>query len=188
MIIRFKTGIGSIFRTANFCFVLFLFFSCSESPTITGENVFNSEKYFSAEASRLASKTKMVTKVVGRNAEVDSGLVTIADWKKELEPFSQCNINKPTLRNSYRVDSVSGPNSRHITYTALEPQLVVRMLEINFTDNQVVAVHMVTAEANQLYSATRMLDYVPDSGYRISGKQLMTLGEKTDYFVEASWQ
>ena len=187
MIPRFKMGMDSVFRTAGFCFVLFLFFSCSESPTTTEENVFNSENYFSAEASRLAAKLKTVTKVVGRNSEMDSGVVTITDWKKELEPFSQCNISKPTFRNSYRVDSVSGSNTRHITYTAMEPRLVVRMLEINFSGDQVAAVHMVTAEENQLYSATRNLHYVPDSGYRISGKQEMAMGKKTDYFVEASW-
>src|SRR5688572_17825252 len=102
---RFKMGMESVFRSVCFCFVLSLFFSCSDFPKTTGGNRFNSESYFSAEASRLASKVKTVNKVVGRNSEMDSGQVAITDWKKELEPFSQCNISKPTFRNSYRVDS-----------------------------------------------------------------------------------
>jgi hypothetical protein len=189
MIPRFKMGMNSIFRTAGFCFVLFLSFSCSDPSGNKQEaNIFNSEEYFSGEASRLASQVKMVTKVVGRNSEKDSGRVAVTDWKKELEPFSQCNISKPTFRNSYSVDSVSGSNTRRITYTALEPQLVIRSLEVNYAGDQIVNMQMVTAETNQLYTATRLLRYIPDSGYRISGRQEMTMGEKSDYFVEASWR
>jgi len=180
-------GMNTLFRTLVFCFVL-LFFSCSESQSTTDENVFNSEAFFSREASRLTFLSMPVLKIVTRNSEVDSSRNIRIDWKKELEPFKMCNINKPSLQHSYRVDSVTDEGKRHVMYTAIEPHLVVRTLDLDYEGNFLRAFQAVTAESNELYTTTRELRYVPDSGYRIRGRQAMRMGDKTDYVVSVSWK
>ena len=185
---RQKDGWNGFHPSIMLVAVLFVFISCTETARQPAADAFfSSEKYFSEEAGRLTAAAKQVRKVVRRNAETDSASVTMADWKKELAPFSLCNISQPSMRNSYRVDTVPEGAKRRTTYTALEPQLTVRSVEVVTGNGRIVEVRIFTADSNRLYSTSRTLEYWPASGYRIRGSQRMTFGEKSDYEVSAAW-
>ena len=162
--------------------------SCTENhETVRAVNLFDSEKYFSEEASRLSS-VKSVKKISTYNSTSETKEITITNWTKELEPFIQCNINKPSFRNSYRIDSITNASGKQITYSVSEPQLTIKKVEVNTLGEKIIRIRFVTGNSNNLYSTSRTLVYIPDSGYAISGQQRISMGKQTNYSIQVRWK
>jgi hypothetical protein len=170
-------------------FILLFFGACSDDAIHdTVPMYFDSESYFSQEATRLGNLTHTVVKYIQRNKETDSSAQTVRDWKKELEPFRQCNIAKPSMKNSYQADTTMNGDLITIRYTALEDKLVVRNAVVVREGQKIRELHFTTQEENELYRTTRQLDYFPETGYTITGSQKVVLGNKTGYSVKAQWR
>ena len=170
-------------------FLIFFFYSCTDKQTkIKESGLFDNEKYFTDEALRLSALSHTIKKTSVLNGQSETREVTIADWKKELDPFIRCNINKPAFRNSYKVDTVADGINNRIRFSAVEPHLAVRNVEIFLSGNRITRLQFATGDSNELYSTVRMLTYLPDSGYSVQGRQDMTMGRKSDYIVGASWK
>lgn len=168
--------------------MLCCFSSCSESqPSITAGKLFDSEKYFTEEASRLSSTVKQIAKTSDQNGSVEVKALPVTDWKKELQPFILCNINKASLQNSYAIDSLINNLQKLVSYTALEPALAVQKVEVVYSNQRITRVSMETHYDNMLYALSKKFIYLPDSGYTISGQQKIIFSNPTIFTITASW-
>ena len=126
-------------------------------------------------------------KITGWKGVWDSSKVTITDWKKELEPFTRCAIHRPSMRNSYRVDTVIDGDAMHIVYTARE-RLPVQRQEVWKQGESVLRFSAITGDTNMIFGLERKLEYVADSGYLITGRQEMKMTKPADYSIRLLWK
>jgi len=160
----------------------------SGPPAPLASRYFSCTTYFQAEAKRLAQEYPEFRKAVTRNGMHDSSLSTTPDWSRELEPFVQCDIGKPSLAAAYRADTVIRNDTLRTRYTAREPSAPVRQIAVLSAAGRVAQIHIETGDTNALFTTRRRLDYRPGEGYDIEGIQTMKLGETTTYSVQARWQ
>ena len=155
--------------------------SCTKQEN-TGKQYFyfDVEGFFKAEASRLDQVNPNVSKTVRKNKDTETRNLKIDDWQTELELFKSSDINKPAWRNSYKTETKGGL----ISYTATSPELRTRNLVIEKDGTgKVKRISTANEVSNPLYSSTEILEYYPDSLYKIQKKQnVKLLGENT-YFI-----
>jgi len=168
--------------------MLCFFTACNENnPSLSKGRLFDSEQYFTEEASRLGSSATQVSKTSTQNGSRETKQVTIADWKKELQPFILCNINKASLQNSYTVDSSESNQQLFVSYTANEPALPVQKVAVTYSNKKISCITIETNYDNMLYTLSKKFTYLPDSSYTISGVQKIILNAPTAFSISASW-
>lgn len=160
--------------------VLFLFSSCSSAP---GEHAqkqkyfFDIAGYFSQQASTLANQS--IVKTVSKNQATETKTVIIKNWEQELQLFLECDINKPAWKDSYKKDSTNNV----LSYTATDPELKVRTIQINFNGQKPKKIEIKTESKNLLYHTTEKLVFIPDSVYQITKHQKVILLGLNDYEI-----
>lgn len=120
------------------------------------------------------------------------------NWSRELELFSQADINKPALRSSY---TIARPDSLTYLYTLKpsEKNLTVRHLRVQLdsTTQQPRRIEATLASENPLYTSERQI--VLESGpvgrqgwrirhYQIRGFQHLAVSDKNTFEVEGTVQ
>lgn len=147
---------------------------CSSSGTdapkeaVAGTPYFSIETYFQAEAQRLQDQSPLVHKTVMKNEETEERELTIGNWANELELFVISDINMDAWIGKYEVDSVAN----RVTYQALDPTLRTRRIAIHRSDDGSIRhIQVANETSNMLYTSKELLDYFPDSLYRIEKHQ-----------------
>lgn len=136
---------------------------------------FSLHNYFTAEISRLQQEKPAVLKTIEVNGKLQQRKIASPDWTVELGFFTSSDINKPAWLGKYRADS----SLNRLAYTALDPELKVRRVEINRTGKKISSVKVSVSVHNFLYSLSEELSYYPDSAYTISRSQhINILGTK----------
>ncbi|GAB4026926.1 hypothetical protein GCM10028809_11310 [Spirosoma gilvum] len=145
----------------------------------------------------LSDQKPVVTKSVVINDKRNQQSTHDINWKRELELFTQADINKPALRTSYQI---TRPDSLTYQYTLKNPEdrLAVRSLSIQLDSlthqpRRIVAVLQTT---NPLYSSERnlLLESGPKGGqwrvqhYKLSGYQKLPYFDKNNFLVEGRVQ
>ena len=142
---------------------------------------FDIRGFFAKEANRLAAKRPAVQKSISDNGSIESRKVRVADWGSELSLFSESDINKPSWRNSYRVSK----RGSVITYTAKDSKIRTQKVTIRLSDkSQVSYIAIRNQSENMLYSSNEMLEYYPDSLYRIVKQQNVKVLGSHRYLIE----
>ncbi len=165
--------------------VLFLFSSCSSSPVEQTQKqmyFFDIAGYFEQQASLLNTKT--VVKTVSKNKNAETKTLVINNWEQELQLFTECDINKPAWKNSYKRDSTSNV----LSYTATDLDLKVRSIKINFEGETPTKVEIHTQSKNLLYHTTEDLLFIPDSIYQITKHQKVILLGLNDYEISGRFK
>jgi hypothetical protein len=165
-----------------------LLVACSGSTNPPASRFFSCAAYFEGEALRLAQNRPELRKDVTRNGMHNALVMAAPDWKRELEPFVQCDIGKPSLASAYRADTLLQHDTLRYLYTATEASAPVRQVAVLSTAGRIVRIVIETGDTNALFSTRRHLDYRPEEGYDIEGMQVMKLGETTRYTVQARWK
>lgn len=137
----------------------------------------------------VAKRTQMGEKVEQQNTRA-------INWSRELELFTQADINKPALRNSY---TIIRPDSLTYQYTLkpTEKNLTVRSLTVKLDSltRQPRRIDAVLTTENSLYSSERqiMLESGPRSAanwgithYRMQGFQHLRISDRNTFDVEAT--
>ncbi|MFD1631481.1 hypothetical protein [Pseudopedobacter beijingensis] len=163
-------------------FILFLS-SCKSGDKTPGQHelsYFNIKGYFEKEADKLSNLNPTVHKNISYNKQVEEKEVKIEDWHQEFALFIDSDINKSSWRRSYRKDSTSYKT----TYTALEDKLRTRKIEISFdTENRPLHFKIENNVSNYLYDSHEVLEYIPDSLYRINKFQKVVVLGQNDYAI-----
>jgi hypothetical protein len=127
----------------------------------------------------LKSEKPKVQKDIVVNESSENQTVDSLDWSKELEFFTQADLNKPAFVSSYRVDS----SSMGVKYFLKETEkLPVKFLEVNRMGEDGVEIRALVSNNNYLYDTERNLKLSLQKGqlidYQINGFQKVIFGKK----------
>ena len=141
---------------------------------------FDIKEYFAKEALRLEALNPQIEKSVAHNGETESKKVHISNWKKELNLFTESDINKPAWKLSYNVQA----NDDSVVYKAKYPELKTREIVIRKKAGQVTAIAIVNNTHNILYNTTEKLVYAPGSYYLIEKMQKVKIMGANNYRIK----
>lgn len=145
-----------------------------------GNPYFSLENYFNGEIHRLTSLDNPVKKTVSINGETESQTLRISNWRHELAPFLEADINKAAWKTSYSIDSIENV----LVYRALEPDLKTRKITIEKdSGGQVRRIEMENELVNWIYQSKERLKYVPDSLYEIKKQQTIRIVGTNEYHI-----
>lgn len=146
----------------------------------------------------LSAQKPTVAKAVAINQERNQQTTNAINWSRELELFTQADINKPALLSSYQI---ARPDSLTYQYTLKksEERLTVRSLTVQLDKrtHQPRRIEAVLQTNNPLYSSERqlLLESGPIAGrawqvkhYKVSGFQKLPYFSRNDFSVEGRVQ
>jgi hypothetical protein len=136
---------------------------------------FDLASYMQSEAQRLNLKGIKVAKILSVNDQVDTIYPTVFNFSSELAIFEKANINKIAWEDQYIIDSTPD----FIRYTAQEPSLEVKTLQINKEENgAIISIEIQKSSESPLSSNQQFMEYSPLKGYKISSKQKIILAKE----------
>jgi hypothetical protein len=151
--------------------VLLLVITISCKPNVgnsgTAPKYFDIKGYFESEAARLTKLNKPVLKTIVYNKNTETKDMMITDWKRELDFFQSADINKPSWKDSYSVDSTGDI----VIYKAKDPSLKMWQMIIKKEGPRIKWILIYNSTKNLLYQTREKLTYFPDSLYMIDKKQ-----------------
>ncbi len=157
----------------------------SSSPSGNASSYFSIEAYFNDQIRILTSEKTGFEKAITKDGKKEIRNFANVNWKKELRPFLEADINKPAWKRSYQRDSSSNGNETYIVYSALEPKLNVRKIELYKTADTLSRIKILTEKQNAYYHAMQTLQYIPFKEYTISGGQKVILADTTSYLIHS---
>jgi hypothetical protein len=157
-------------------------YACKPEIKETGAELkyFDLKEYFKNEALRLTRLNLPVKKTVAHNGDTESKTVPITNWEKELNLFTESDINKPAWKLSYTVTAT--PDS--VVYTARYPELKTREIIIRKKDGKVTGIIIENDTHNILYTTTEKLNYTPGSFYLIEKTQKVKIMGANNYLIK----
>lgn len=183
------------FISSSFLFFALTVSSCQSAAPQNQPNVYyDVAGYVKRQIADLSTRKPIVSKTVLINTETSRQDIRDVNWTRELELFSQADINKPALRSSYQI---TRPDSLTYQYTLKksEEKLTVRSLRVQLDSatGQPRRIEAVLQTANPLYSSERHV--LMESGlagtngwqvrhYKLSGFQKLPYFDKNDFAVE----
>ncbi|MEO6499800.1 MAG: hypothetical protein ABIN95_12325 [Mucilaginibacter sp.] len=144
---------------------------------------FDLKAYFKADSARLSKLPQPILKTVTHNGVTESKKVRIDNWARELNLFSESDINKPAWRDSYQTQQTD----HTLIYLATDTTLKTREIIINKKKDglvQYIAIYNYTK--NLLYDTREKLTYIPDSIYKIEKTQHVKLLGNNKYVIIGS--
>ena len=168
--------------------VLLFLFGCQGQPEQKQKNeltYFDLKGYFEKEVSRLAKANPVVEKTVSVNESAETKKLRIADWKKELEIFTDADINKAAWKGMFKVSQQSG----YQLYTSDDEKIPVKELRLFYTEagKELRGLQIVIHNTNMLYTSSDTLAYYPDSLYQVKKSQDILLLSKKNYQIKAKF-
>ena len=185
------------FVSLSFLFFALTVSSCQNSAPPNQPNVYyDVAGYVKRQIADLSARKPLVSKTVLINEKTSQQDIRDVNWTRELELFSQADINKPALRSSYQI---TRPDSLTYEYTLKqsEEKLTVRSLRVQLDSvtRQPSRIEALLQTDNPLYSSERHI--LMESGsadrngwqmrhYKLSGFQKLPYFDKNDFAVEGT--
>jgi hypothetical protein len=169
-------------------YVLILFMmlmSCnSDSQTEEIKRYFDLKGLIAKQIERLLTEKPLVVKTIAMADTSETQSIQTIDWTKELEFFTQTDLNKPAYINSYQVDS----SSMGVKYVLKENEkLPVKYLSISRVGEEGIVVEALVSNDNYLYQTERHLKLSLNSNqvtdYQIDGFQKIVFGNKKPFKI-----
>lgn len=169
--------------------------SCTDPAQQNQPNVYYDVLgYVKAQISDLSIQKPLIMKAVAINEKRNQQTTRDINWSRELELFTQADINKPALRTSYQI---TRPDSLTYQYTLKnsEERLTVRSLSVRLdaVTHKPSRIEAVLQTKNPLYSSERHLLMESGAGvnrqwhvqhYTVSGFQKLPYFDKNDFLVD----
>jgi hypothetical protein len=164
-------------------------YSCKESSENTNVKklYFDINSYFDKQEALLIKTGISIEKEITKDGKTETKNLEHVNWNTELKQFRACDINKPGWKASYQIETLQVNNQQVLQYTAIEPKLSVRILRITMQDTTVSNIHIVTEKKNSYFYTGLILDFVPNEGYSIHGKQHVLLADSIKYSIETKF-
>ncbi len=142
---------------------------------------FDLQSFFEAEIQRLNEKQPRLQKTVMVNDKEESQTLSRLAYDQELSVFLNSDINRPAWYDKYQIDSVRKDNQlARLEYTAQDPDLRVRKIQVHFAGDEVSAVIIDKKTDNIVARSGQHLEYRPDEGYQIQSRQQTTISKEQD--------
>jgi hypothetical protein len=175
-------------------FVLALLTACtSETETDLAKSYFDLKGFIETQVTELNKRKPLVSKTMTMGTDKDSISTTAIDWAKELELFTQADLNKQAYQLSYEITQ---PNPFTFEYVLKSGEkLTVKSLKVvvDETSKQPKLIEALLKEENKLYDSEKQLSLTctlrPEGiwlikTYEISGFQHLTMADKKDFSVK----
>ncbi|GAB2529274.1 hypothetical protein [Spirosoma aerophilum] len=169
--------------------------SCNDPNQQNQPNVYYDVlSYVKGQIDVLSAKKPLISKTVAINKKRNQQTTQAINWTRELELFTQADINKPALRSSYQI---TRPDSLTYQYTLKnsEERLTVRSLTVRLDSitRKPGRIEAVLQTKNPLYTSERHL--LLQSGplangqwgvqhYTVSGFQKLPYFDKNEFMVD----
>jgi len=169
-------------------FVLAVIISgCIETKEQAGTNYFSISSFLTAETQLLEKQHVQIDKKVTQKSTTETKREMLPDWKQELKPFFECDIDKAAWKNSYTIDTAVTDSSMVIYYKSKEKKAPVRLMSVNYINGKVTTIYISFEKSNAWFAMKQELTYYPNKGYIIKGEQKMALADKNTYEISANY-
>lgn len=183
-------------RFVSFCFLAFFLINggCQNTAPATQPDVYyDVAGYVKRQIAELSARKPLITKTLRLNTKTSRQTTRDVNWTRELELFSQADINKQALRNSYQI---TRPDSLTYQYTLKksEEKLTVRSLRVQLDSatRQPRRIEAVLQTDNALYGSERHVSMESGSAqnswqvqrYKVSGFQKLPYFDRNEFAVE----
>lgn len=163
---------------------LLVLISCGQNQPIQ-QTYWNSKTYFESEAARHLQQHTRLKKELEFDQQKQLTFNDTANWLKELEPFLTIDLQKPAYSGRFTIDTVViNEDEFAVEYSAKETQTDLRNCVIVYRHGNISRVEARFGNKNSLYQSDKQFLYQPDSGYTISGYQLVRLGNPVHYTIK----
>ena len=134
---------------------------------------FDLSAYMDSEKRRLEAVNSLLVRESFFNGSVSQDSLEQADYSEDLRIFRRSDINRPSWRDQYSVDSLWADNGqlKGLRYQALTPSLKTRELEVDFREGEVARIFVYNQTENWISGTRQKLTYWPDSGYLVEAHQ-----------------
>jgi hypothetical protein len=181
-------------KLANQHIVLILFYSfllsclgaCREDESKKINYFFDLKGYMNEQANRLDSLGAGVIKTITKDGKTENKELKKINWKKELLPFMESDINRPAWKDSYSADTLITDQATAMSYEALDPSLTTRKLTIIQHADGSCQISIRNKTSNYLYKSEQELEYYSKGSYYVEGSQDVWLAGRTTYHIAAS--
>jgi hypothetical protein len=132
----------------------------------------------------LESTGSILQKTVVSDGRSETIIVQNPDWKKELAPFLELNINKPALRGMYNVrnlQSDSGVVTEYLSKDLNNP--VSYLLVAQNRQEKVALIKAVCSTQNPYHASSDTLVFESSGVYHIKAYSNPTLGKRIAFDV-----
>ena len=170
--------------------VLLSFWSCNNSKTPKHKSVeyFDNAGFFERESVRMRDLRTRETKTVQTNGTSETIQITDVDWEKELGVFKQITLNKSSFSGKYLINTVVSEIFKTTNYSCLDKKLPIRYLAFGDSLGKVVWVEAQSLENSELINTEMFWRFVPDSGYKVIGKQTIFGGAESSFTISANFE
>jgi hypothetical protein len=163
----------------------FLLSSCAVTPGNTvAENPFNqTQDYFKNEITRLEKSGMTLTKVMLSSSGNETLHIATADWKTELNPFTDAVTLKPAQAQAYHEQMVEGGGS---VFTARDSSAEVRrMARYQSSSDKTDSVVIVKRTKNMYYTSLEYLVYYGNGNFDIRVNNKPVAGKHIAFELKA---
>ena len=156
-------------------------FSCNNPKQTTLPPYFSLPDYMNSQIKILAANKTGAVKTISVNGKKEVHKFDILDWKEELQSFIDADINKPSWRGNFMVDTAytvdKADTEKLITYSTEEPGIRTKKLVLNFDihTKNITEVEAYNLTDNVLYHFEQQLFYFPMKSYFISTTEKVVL-------------
>jgi hypothetical protein len=128
-------------------------------------------------------------KTIRQNGKEEQQKVNIKDWKQELSFFIESDLNKPSWRDQYSIDTAYSADKKKLIlrYKSQDKELSIKALDVEIVSDTVQSIMILKNIENQVYTSQQLLNYFPKKYYKINQTQDIVLLSKDDYSIEARY-
>ena len=175
------------------CVLLLVFLSCwscnnSKTPKHQSVEYFDNAGFFERESVRMRDLRTRETKTVQTNGTSETIQITNVDWEKELGVFKQITLNKSSFSGKYLIDSIVSGGYKTTRYSGLDKKLPIRYLAFGDSLGKVVWIEAQSQENSELINTEMFWRFVPDSGYKVIGRQTIFGGAESSFTISANFE
>jgi len=173
-----------LFLSFLFCLTACVDTSTSDN-TVVEKPFFDLKGYFTQEIKRLEGK-KNVTKKALFNGKEESKLIENPNFENDLVIFSNTDINRTAWLEKYSVDSTFNTQQKltAIDYAALDYKLKTKSIRVEFANNTVSSIEIMTTGNSAISKTEGLLKYSPTKGYSIKTQQDVKFISKNDVNIQ----
>ncbi len=180
---RSKTVIHSTVQMLCLAGCFFLIVACVPGEMTDAEKPFFDLSGFIAEVtadSQLVSVQKTVD--IAGQSEMKM-MEEYALWKDE-QRFDNFDINRPALFDKYRVDTVQRGGLKIISYLALDPDLQVQSFQVDFVQDVVDQIIVISQSKSFLENMKSQLTWRPGRGYLYQKSSDKLFSDHENQFIQ----
>lgn len=166
-------------------FLSFIVFFCGcDAPQENTSMYFDIPGFIDKEVIHLAEKVRTLKKNLRYNEKEEQQFIEKPDWKKELKPFFETDLNKPAYAGRFELDSSFAGDTLKISYNSTNNKSDLQLAEVYYYKREPIKIAVLFTEKNALFTSNKRLVYFCDSLFEIAGEQELRLSTTSSYSVQ----